>query len=105
MSRLHDALTKGLDAVPSTPHWAPVFPTMADRLVDLKSRSQISPRAGTRTKTGRKTALALGRRFCDTRSWKTRHSGIVSSKSQKARDFKNMKKGVGDQAKGDAKKA
>lgn len=104
MSRLHDALTKGLDAVPSMPHWAPVFPTMADRLVDLKSRAIVSPRAGTRTKTKRKTALACGRRFCDPRSWRVRHSGISSVKSQKARDFKKAKKNIREQARGDAKR-
>lgn len=105
MSRLHDCLAKGLDAVPSMPHWATVFPTVADRLVDLKSRSQISPRAGTRTKTRRKTTLALGQRFCDTRPWRVRHSGIVSSKSQKSREFKKTQKSIREQAKGDSKKA
>ena len=105
MSRLHDCLTKGLDNVPSMPHWAPVFSTVADRLIDLKSRARVSIRAGTRTKTRKKTALALGKRFCDTRPWKVRHSGVVSSKSQKARDFKKTRKGIREQAKGDTKKA
>lgn len=103
MSRLHECITKGVDKVPSTKQWAETFGTVGDRMQDLYLKAIVSPRAGTRTKTKRKTARAMGTDFVDTRTWKVRNSGIISAKSAKVKQQTKMKKFVAEKAKGDTK--
>jgi hypothetical protein len=72
---------------------------------DLYLQATISPRAGTRSKTKRKTAQAMGYDFQDTRPWGERHSDIASAKSQKQKGLKKAAKLAAETVKGDAKKA
>jgi hypothetical protein len=105
MSRLHECLAKGMDNVPSTPHWVGVYGTIGDRMADLYLKAYESPRKGTRIKTKRKTAHALGHKFTDTRPWDVRNSGIASAKRQRAKEQAKLKKAVTDMGKGEAKNA
>lgn len=106
MSRLHEAKTKGLDAVPSEPNWASIYPTMGDRAADLYLKAVDSPRKGMRTtRTKRKTAQASGRDFGDVRPWRVRNQGIASVKSKKIKDLKKAAKVAKETVKGDKKKA
>lgn len=105
MSRLHECKTKGVDHVPSEPHWAGLYATVGERMQELYLKAGSSPRAGTRNKTKRKTAQVLGHDFRDVRPWKVRNSGIISAKSQKVKGLKKASKLAAETVKGDAKKA
>lgn len=105
MSRLHECLVKGVDNVPSTPHWAGVYATVGERMQDLYLKAVESPRKGTRNKTKRKTAKVQGLDFQDVRPWKVRNSGIISAKSQKQKGLKKAAKLAAETMKGDTKKA
>lgn len=103
MSRLHECITKGCDNVKSTPHWIETYPTVGDRMSDLYLQAKTSDRAGTRNKTKRKTAHALGRALVLS-GWKIRNSGIISVKSAKIKQLTKMKKVLAEKAKGDQKR-
>jgi hypothetical protein len=87
MSRLHESLINGA----------------GENMEKLYLKATISPRAGTRTKTKRKTARAMGTEFVDTRPWRVRNSGIISAKSAKVKQQTKMKKFISEKAKGDTK--
>ena len=103
MSRLHECLTKGVNKVPSDPHWAGTYATVGDRMDDLYLKAYISNRTGTRTKTKRKTARAQGHEFYQIGGWKARNSGIASVKSQKAKGQASIKKVIAAKKTGDMK--
>lgn len=88
MSRLHECLVAG---------------SAGQNMQELYLKATVSPRAGTRTKTKRKTARAMGKDFVDTRPWTVRNSGIISAKSAKVKQQTKMKKYVAEKAKGDTK--